>query len=99
MDECVEKGYIKLTGYKDNLLIRKAYLGAEWYGETQSQLDPLKEIRAAAERVALGVSTVATESRAINGSDWEDNFKQLALEKTMKEALGINVVETSGQEE
>ena len=99
IDECVEKGYLKLKGYKDNPLIRKAYLSAEWYGETQSQLDPLKEIRAAAERVALGVSTIATESRAINGSDWEDNLKQLALEKAMKEALGLNVVETSSEEE
>ena len=99
MDECVEKGFISLPGYKENLLKRKAYLSAEWYGETQSQLDPLKEIRAAAERVALGVSTIATESRAINGSDWEDNLKQLALEKAMKEALGLNVVETSNQEE
>lgn len=95
IDECVEKGYIKLAGYEENPLKRKAYLGAEWYGETQSQLDPLKEIRAAAERVALGVSTVATESRAINGSDWEDNFKQQALEKNMKKELGIDVSESS----
>lgn len=95
IDECVAKGYIYLEGYEDNLLKRKAYLGAEWYGETQSQLDPLKEIRAAAERVALGVSTVATESRAINGSDWEDNFKQQALEKNMKKELGIDVSESS----
>lgn len=95
IDECVEKGFIKLKGYLDNPLVRKAYLCAEWYGETQSQLDPLKEVKAAAERISLGISTVATEARAINGSDWEDNFKQLALEKDMKERLGINVVETS----
>lgn len=95
IDECVERGYLNLPGYLDNPLKRRAYLSAEWYGETQSQLDPLKEIRAASERVALGVSTIATEARAINGSDWEDNFEQLSLEKNIKKELGLNVDESS----
>ena len=80
LDEAVAKGYIKLKGYFDNPLIRKAYQQAEWYGETQSQLDPYKEIKAAELRIATGVSTVAREARAINGSDWKENIEQRKLE-------------------
>ena len=87
LDEAVAKGYIKLKGYFDNPLIRKAYQQAEWYGETQSQLDPYKEVKAAELRIATGISTVAREARAINGSDWKDNIEQRKIEKKAMEGL------------
>lgn len=87
LDEAVAKGYIKLKGYFDNPLIRKAYQQAEWYGETQSQLDPYKEIKAAELRIATGISTVAREARAINGSDWKENMEQRKLEIKAMEGL------------
>lgn len=87
LDEAVAKGYIKLKGYFDNPLIRKAYQQAEWYGETQSQLDPYKEVKAAELRIATGISTVAREARAINGSDWKDNVEQRKIEKKAMEGL------------
>lgn len=87
LDEAVAKGYIRLKGYFDNPLIRKAYQQAEWYGETQSQLDPYKEIKAAELRIATGVSTVAREARAINGSDWKENMEQRKLEIKAMEGL------------
>lgn len=86
MDEAVAKGYLKLKGYYENPLMRKAYITAEWYGEAQSQIDPLKEVKAANERISNGLSTRARESRAINGSDWKKNVEQLKVEnKIMKE--------------
>lgn len=87
LDEAVAKGYIKLKGYFDNPLIRKAYQQAEWYGETQSQLDPYKEVKAAELRIATGISTIAREARAINGSDWKDNIEQRKIEKKAMEGL------------
>lgn len=87
LDEAVARGYIKLKGYFDNPLIRKAYQQAEWYGETQSQLDPYKEVKAAELRIATGISTVAREARAINGSDWKDNVEQRKIEKKAMEGL------------
>ena len=68
-------------------MIRKAYQQAEWYGETQSQLDPYKEVKAAELRIATGISTVAREARAINGSDWKDNIEQRKIEKKAMEGL------------
>lgn len=88
LDEAVAKGYIKLKGYFDNPLKRKAYQQAEWFGETQAQLDPLKEIKAAQLRIEAGVSTVAKEARNINGSDWEKNIEQRKKEKKMMAGLG-----------
>lgn len=87
LDEAVAKGYLKLKGYFENPLIRKAYQQAEWYGETQSQLDPYKEIKAAELRIATGISTVAREARAINGSDWKDNIEQRKLEQKAMEEI------------
>lgn len=80
LDEAVAKGYLELKGYFDNPLIRKAYQQAEWYGETQSQLDPYKEIKAAQLRIETGVSTVAREARNLNGSDWKENIEQRKAE-------------------
>ena len=80
LDEAVAKGYLELKGYFDNPLIRKAYQQAEWYGETQSQLDPYKEIKAAQLRIETGISTVAREARNLNGSDWKENIEQRKVE-------------------
>ena len=89
LDEAVAKGYLNLKGYFDNPLIRKAYQQAEWYGETQSQLDPYKEIKAAQLRIETGVSTVARESRNLNGSDWKENIEQRKAEiKAMGGLMG-----------
>lgn len=85
LDEAVAKGYLELKGYFENPLIRKAYQQAEWYGETQSQLDPYKEIKAAELRIATGISTVAREARNLNGSDWKENIEQ---RKTEIKAMG-----------
>ena len=40
------------------------------------QLDPLKEVSAAAKRIEIGISTRDKEALEINGSDAEINIKQ-----------------------
>lgn len=86
LDEAVAKGYLNLPGY-ENILFRKCYQQAEWYGETQAQLDPLKEAKAAQLRIEAGISTVAREARALNGSDWQDNIYQ---QKREKKLMGVD---------
>lgn len=87
LDEAVAKGYLKLPGY-DNPLKRKYYQGAEWYGEAQTQLDPLKEVKAAQIRILSGISTIAREARSITGTDWKDNIEQLKSEMAL---LGVDM--------
>lgn len=80
MDEAVAKGYIQAPGYFENKLIRKAYLGCEWYGPTQGQLDPLKEVTAAKLKVEEGFSTRTKEAAEMNGTNYMYNLKQKNIE-------------------
>lgn len=89
MDEAVARGRIAAPGYFDDALMRRAYLGAEWVGDGPISVDPLKDARAAAERVALGISTVAKESTLHDGGNWEDNHAQRVREVTRRRADGI----------
>ena len=84
MDEAVAKGYIQAPGYFENKLIRKAYLGCEWYGPTQGQLDPLKEVTAAKLKVEEGFSTRTKEAAEMNGTNFMYNIKQKNIEDSRR---------------
>lgn len=81
--EAVAKGYISAPGFFDNPIVRDAYCKASWYGDTNGQLDPLKEAKAAAGRVALGVSTREREAQELTGTDFKDNAKKLKKEQQL----------------
>ncbi len=89
MDEAVARGRIKAPGYFADPLIRKAYLGSEWTGPAPGQIDPGKEIGAAKERVALGVSTVEKETAELTGGDFERNLPQIRKERRLLKEAGL----------
>ena len=82
-------------------LSEKAYCGAEWNGPTQGQLDPLKEVKAATERVNQGFSTRAKETTELTGGDFFKNLNQrVREEKLMREGgLVINAKSKTDTEE
>ena len=82
-NEAVSTGRINAPGYFENLLVRKAYLNCTWNGPAQGQVDPGKEVVAAAKRIAAGLSTHEDECIALNGSDFEDNVRALKSENEM----------------
>lgn len=85
--EAVAIGRIKAPGFFNDPIIRRAWSRADWNGPTPGQIDPLKEILAAAKRVELGVSTRERETIEISGGDFDQNVKQQAREvKLMLEA-------------
>lgn len=90
MDELVYKGFIDLKGYKENPFLRKAYLKAEWYGTSQAQLDPVKEVTASILKIKNNLSTKAKECLELNGTDYESNAKQRKSENEMEEKYGIS---------
>lgn len=63
----------------DNDRKRLAYSRAYWVGPSKSSLDPYKEVRAASERVKMGISNREIEAGSI-GNDFEEVSKQLLLE-------------------
>lgn len=67
-------GRVKAPGFFDDPIIREAWLGAEWYGPSQGQLDPEKEANAAEIRVKNAFSTRAKEAAELTGMDYENEI-------------------------
>lgn len=90
LTEAVLLGRIDAPGFiGGDAAIRAAFLGTEWTGPAPGQIDPLKEIQAARERIDLGVSTRSRETASLTGEDWEKTHKQSVKEKRMREADGL----------
>ncbi|MCD8355872.1 MAG: phage portal protein [Clostridia bacterium] len=89
--EAVAKNRITAPGYFADPAIRKAYMNAQWYGPTQGQLDPVKEVQAAADRITNGFSTRAKEAMELTGTDFVENVRVMKQEEQLlKEARGDN---------
>lgn len=94
--QAVSLGRIPAPGFFSDPILHAAYTGALWIGPAPGQIDPLKEIEAAAKRLSLGVSSLARESAALSGIDWETELHQQLKEKRLREAHGL-VVSGSGE--
>lgn len=89
LEEAVLRGYVRAPGFFDDALVRAAWCRAEWIGPTQGQLDPTKEVEAAARRVAEGFSTRTRETRELTGGDWWDFNRLRAREEQERKAAGL----------
>lgn len=89
LTEAVARGRISAPGFLTDPLIRQAYLGSEWIGPSQGQLDPTKEVTAAVTAIDNGLSTREAEAIRLNGSEFSRNVDKLANEnKQLAEAGG-----------
>jgi len=91
LSEAIALGRISAPGFFTDPLIRNAYLGSEWVGPAQGMLDPTKEIKAEVEAIIHGFSTHEASAVRINGSQWQDNIKQLQVEYMQMRKAGIPV--------
>ena len=96
--EAIAKGFIDAPGFFADPFVRAAYLGAEWIGPPRGQIDQLKEIRAAAYRVDLGVSTLEEETAQITGGSWETKHIQRAKEQKLRTEAGLTAIINGGNE-
>lgn len=80
MTEAIALGRLNAPGYFDDPLLRKAYLGCEWIGPAQGQIDPLKEINASLLAISNGLSTHEAEATRWNGSQFNVNVAKLTDE-------------------
>ena len=67
--------------------------GAEWHGDAQGQLDPLKEANAAVVRVKNGFSTISREAAEMTGMRMESIVRTRTREEALLKAAGLS---TSG---
>lgn len=89
MYEAVAAGRIAAPGFFSDPAIRKAYLGGTWVGPAKGQIDEFKEMRAAKERLATRLSTLADETAELTGGDWESNHIQQVKERNKQIADGL----------
>lgn len=80
MAEAVARGRIIAPGFFSDPAVRAAWLGSEWIGPTQGQLDPVKEITAEKMACEEGFSTREQSTIRLNGGSFEANAEQLADE-------------------
>lgn len=80
LSEAVASGRVSAPGFFADPLVRKAWLGCEWIGPSQGQLDPGKEVKAEILAVQHGFTTHEDATMRLNGGDWSSNMDQLARE-------------------
>lgn len=89
LTEAVLKGRVKAPGFFDDPAIKAAWCGAEWYGDAQGQLDPLKEANAAKVRVEEGFSTREREAAELTGMKFENIVATRKREEEMRKEAGL----------
>lgn len=87
----VAEGRIAAPGFFANDIVRAAWCCAVWTGDGPGSIDPGKEVTAAKERVALGISTKQAESILHDGVDWETKHRQRVKETIAEKRDGIYV--------
>lgn len=98
--EAVAKGRVEAPGFFDDPAIRRAWCGCMWMGTSMGHVDPLKEAKAAAERVNLNMTTEEQEAASYNGNDWNENIRQRKKESQARaEIAKITMVNTENEEE
>jgi len=81
--EAVALGRISAPGFFSDPATHAAYLGAEWIGPSQGQLDPVKEITAEILACSEGFSTHEQSTIKLNGGKWEQNVEKLKRENEL----------------
>lgn len=100
LTEAVARGRISAPGFLTDPIIRQAYLGSEWIGPSQGQLDPTKEVSAAVQAIENGLSTREAEAIKLNGSQYASNVDRLLSENArLREANGGNVMQVQPPED
>lgn len=80
LSEAIALGRVNAPGFFSDRAKREAWLGTQWIGPSQGQLDPVKEINAEILACQNGFSTYADSALRINGSDFDSNVDSLQKE-------------------
>lgn len=82
----VAAGTISAPGFFADDVVKHAWCSVQWVGDGPGSIDPGKEVKAAADRVALGISTLQAESILHDGVDWETKHRQQVKEREARQA-------------
>ena len=94
--EAVATGRLAAPGFFTSDLVRRAWLGTLWTGDAPNQIDPVKEVVAARQRIALRISTRAEERARLLGGDFEAIQPQILKEERWIDENGLRPEENDG---
>lgn len=89
LEEAILMGRIRAPGFFSDPAIRQAWCGADWYGDAQGQLDPLKEVSAAKIRIDESLSTRERETAELTGQTFKEVAVKRGSEQTLLKKLGL----------
>jgi lambda family phage portal protein len=89
LEEDVAAGRTIAPGFLQDPLLRAAYCGAKWVGDSAPILDPLKEVLAAAEAINATLTTYSESTLRVNGGDFEANVERLQREERLRKEAGL----------
>jgi lambda family phage portal protein len=87
--EAVASERISAPGFFNDPMIRKAYSGAQWPGDSPGYIDPAKDPESAKLRMELGISTLDEETTLITGGDMEKNIPRIRKERKLLAEIGL----------
>lgn len=82
--EAVAKGRLRLPGFFQDPMVRRAYCQALWHGPNLGELDELKAANAAEKRLKIGITTHERESRHLLGMSWTQLNARRVIEERHK---------------
>ena len=87
--EAIASGRISAPGFFADPLVRKAYCGTLWVGDSPGYVDPQKDVSAAKDRIDGRFSSLDEETALLTGGDFEANVRQMAKEQRMLTRAGL----------
>jgi len=89
--DSIALGIIDAPGFFSDPFAREAWCGSNWAGDGPGALNPLHEGQAAKLRIETGITTLAEETVAYDGGDWEEKNAQRAREMAARRAAGLEM--------
>ena len=89
LEEIIALGYLDAPGFFEDPMLRMAYCGANWVGDSMGQIDPRKEGEAWKLMVDEGFATKGEAIVALTGGDFDRTVEGRAYEQRRERDLGI----------
>lgn len=86
LEEAIALGRIQAPGYFNDPLRQWAFSQSMWVGDGRGSLEPLREAKAIGELMDRGITTGQRAALNYDGSNYEQNLRQIAREKALAHA-------------
>ena len=87
--EAIASGRIAAPGYFRDPMIRAAYNGAVWIGDSPGYIDPQKDADTSVVLVETGFSTMDEQTTLLTGGDFQTNMRIIRKERKWLQDVGL----------